>query len=173
MKKLLFTISLFILSGTVAAQDLDLNRNTFELVLGAGRRAYINSKKAMLRSTFSMNYNIRLHPLWDLKLGADAVYFDHVFDGNNLGKGYILRSTSYGHFAYGAFLGADFKMNRVIAQFGMAKYIYFNDLPQYNMQFYSKLGMRYVISRHVSVGFLMRAHQAEADYMDFNLSYKF
>ncbi len=174
MKRLKITLALFVFClpmNIIPAQAQHLERNTFELAAGAGRRAYINSKKAMLRATFSGYYNIRLHPLWDLKLGGDAIYYDTKYDGNPAGPGYLIRVSSYEHFSYAGVVGFDFKMNRLMLEGGVGRYIHFNSL--YDLKYYTKVGLRYLITPNLTTGFSMRAHANEADYIDFGLSVKF
>lgn len=159
MKNKLLLILLCLTGNPLIAQTLQ--RNTFELAAGLGQRGIINTKEGVLRGTGSLFYNIRFHALWDLKLGADALYYDRT-DQN------LLLATSYDKWAYGAVLGADFTMSRIIFHSGMGRYVYFKG--RYPIRYYTRIGFRYVISPHLTAGFFMRAHKSQADYIDFGLS---
>jgi len=150
-----------------------LQKSTWELHAGAGWRARINSKEGTFRSTISFNRNWRLSKFIDLKTGFDAIYWDVVYTGLANDPGYFLRSTSYDHWAYAIFIGGDFKMHRAIFQTGYGRYLYYNTLDIWNVKYYTKLGFRYQVTPHVSVGMFLRAHAYEADYMDFGIGYKF
>jgi hypothetical protein len=172
MKKIkLITCILFVICTIAQAHSQHLERSTFEVGGGIGRRAFIDSKTAMLRGTVSSYYNLRLHKLWDLKLGADAIYWDITYKGNfNNDPGYMIRVSSYEHWAYAAVMGYDFKMNRLIFTGAVGRYLHFNGL--YDLKYYTKVGFRYLITPHLTGGFYMRAHSNEADYIDFGLSIK-
>lgn len=150
-----------------------LNRSHLEFNIGIGKRAYINSRDGMFRSMASLNYNYRINNVFYLKSGLDVNYYDIPFNGDYNAKGYILTSTSLEHFSYAWFLGAEIVMNKVIFQGGMSRYLYFKHLPQYDVNYYSKIGFKYLITPHLNFGFFLKAHSYEADYMDFGLGYKF
>lgn len=155
-----------------------LDRSTWEVHVGLGHRAYINSKEGVLRGTASLNYNWRIHKYWDIKTGFDVIYWGTVYEGsptlpNTYEKGYLLRSTSYEHFAYALFLGGDFKMGRTTFQTGYGHYLYFKTMDLWNVKGFYKAGFRYQLSAHLSAGFFLRAHANEADYIDFGFGYKF
>lgn len=176
----LFILILLLISASSEAQ-VSLNRSHAEINLGIGRRAYINSKDAQLRGMASLNYVYKINNVFYLKTGLDINYWDHKFDGNFNGPGYQLIATSYEHFAYAWFLGGEIVMNRVIFQGGAARYIYFNHLSDEQLKisfnrkvnYYTKIGFKYLITKHVYAGFFLKAHSYEADYMDFGLGYKF
>lgn len=171
MRMRIYCFIVILLSSLSASASIQhLKKNTFELAAGGGRRAYIDSKTAMFRATISGYYNVRLHNLWDLKFGGDALYYDIPYDGNARGKGYLIRVSSYENWAYAGVVGFDFKMNRLMLEGGVGRYIYFNSL--YNLKMYTKVGLRYLILPNVTAGFSMRAHANEADYIDFGLSLK-
>lgn len=155
-----------------------LNKSHVELNIGLGRRAYINSKEAMLRGMGSVQYVHRINNVFYVKSGLDVNYWDHKFNGNFNGKGYQLIATSYEHFAYAWFFGAEIVMNKVIFQGGAAKYLYFKHLPtkeifKREVNYYTKIGFKYLITPNLNVGFFLKAHSYEADYMDFGIGYKF
>ncbi len=172
IKKIIF-ILLFITLGYNSQAQVSLNRSHAEINLGLGRRAFINTRKAQLRGMFSANYVQKINNVFYLKTGLDINYWDHVYDGNYNGPGYQLTATSYEHLAYAWFLGGEIVMNKVIFQGGVARYIYFKHLPQYDVNYYTKIGFKYLITKHVYAGFFLKAHSYEADYMDFGLGYKF
>lgn len=140
-----------------------LTRNSVEIAAGIGRRGIINQQKGVLRGTGSLFYNVRIHSLWDLKIGADAIWYERT-DQN------LLLATSYEKWAYGAVIGSDFKMNRIIFTNGIGRYLYFNS--RYPIRFYTRIGFKYAISKHLNVGFFMRAHRYQADYLDFGINLK-
>lgn len=155
------------------AYSQHLERNTLELGLGMGKRAYVNSKKGVMRGTASLNYNIRLNRFWDLKLGGDAIYWDIKYKGGNFyDSGYLLSASNYEHWAYAVTVGSDFKMGRLIFTNSVGRYLYFKHLEAYNIQYYTKVGFRYLITRNLTAGVFLRAHSYEADYMDFGISFK-
>lgn len=148
-----------------------LAKNTFELAAGIGRRGILQKQSGVLRSTITAGYNLRLGPVVDLKFQGDALYFDRT-DQN------LLRSGSLEHWAYGVVIGSDFKLNRVIFTNGIGHYVYFKSdwekrFPNDPINFYTKIGFRYLITPHLTAGFLMRAHSTQADYIDFGMSVKF
>lgn len=171
MRKGLFII--LVLIGNYSFAQKALNRSHGEINLGIGKRAYINSRDAQLRGMLSANYVQRINNVFYLKTGIDINYWDHKFDGNYNGRGYQLTATSYEHYAYAWFLGGEIVMNKIVFQGGLAKYLYFKHLPQYDVNYYSKIGFKYLINKHLYAGFFLKAHSYEADYMDFGLGYKF
>ncbi len=154
------------------AQSLPKDRSHFELNLGIGKRAYINSNKGILKGTFSTNYNWRIHEVIDLKTGIDVMYWDITYQPDK-GIGYLNSGSSYEHFAYAFFTGIDFKMNKLLLQFGVGRYLYYKSIPNYNLKYYSKMGFKYMITDHLTAGFFLKAHSYEADYLDFSLGWKF
>lgn len=172
MNKLLLFI-LILGAVSIANAQPSLNRSHAEVNIGMGRRAYINSKDAMLRGMLSANYNYKINTVFYVRSGLDLNYYDHAFNGDYLGPGYILTATSYKKYSVGLFLGGEVVMNRIIFQGGMSRYIYYKPLPQYNLKYYSRIGFKYLISPHVNVGFFLKAHNNEADYLDFGIGYKF
>lgn len=167
-------ISLFFISLSLTSfSQVSLNRSHLELNVGIGKRAYINSNKGMFRSMGSINYNQRFNNVFYIKTGLDVNYYDIPYDGNSSGPGYILTSTSLEHFSYAWFLGGEIVMNKIIFQGGMSRYLYFKHLPQYDVNYYSKIGFKYLITPHLNLGFFLKAHSYEADYMDFGFGYKF
>ena len=158
---------LVLLSSTTLAQTFTWKglpvRSSFELIAGAGKRGLIDQQKSITRSTLSAYVNWRFHEVMDLKFGYDAIWYSSTV--------YQLRGTSYDHWLYAAFLGTDLHLHRVILTGGMGKYIHFRSL--FPVHYYSKLGVRYVLNKHFTVGFTMRAHAREADYTDFNIGYRF
>lgn len=174
MKKIVLFLFLFINGlNCIAQKQYTLNRNTVEVHVGIGRRALINSRQGVFRGTASLNYNWRIHKYWDIKTGLDVIYWNTVYKGLPNDPGYLLRSTSYEHFAYALFVGGDFKMDRVTFQTGVGYYLYFKTLDLWNVKYYTKIGLRYQLTKHLSTGFFLRAHANEADYMDFGIGYKF
>jgi hypothetical protein len=163
----------FLFAVCFANAQPSLNRSHAELNIGAGRRAYINSKNAMLRGMLSANYNYKINNVFYLRSGLDLNYYEHAFNGDYSGPGYILTATSQENYSVGLFLGGEVVMNRIIFQGGMSRYIYYKPLPQYNLKYYSRIGFKYLISPHVNVGFFLKAHNNEADYLDFGIGYKF
>lgn len=154
-----------------ALQAQHLNRNTVEISAGIGQRGISTINKSVFRSTLTLGYNIQLHPIIDLKLASDVLYYDNVTEN-------ILKAGSNEHFAYGIVLGSDFKLNRIIFTNGIGRYLYFNskwedDLPNDEINYYTKIGFRYLITKNLTAGFIMRAHRVQADYVDFGLSVKF
>lgn len=145
-------------------RDNNLSRSYLELAAGGGYRGLINEQKNVFRSTLSANANLYLTKCIDLKVGMDFLWY------STPGL-YLLRSTSYDPWAYAAFGGIDIKFNRMTASGGVGKYLYFNSL--FNIRYYTKLGFRYLITKHVFVGLSLRSHVREADYTDFNIGYKF
>lgn len=180
MKRIILTY-LFLFYGLISSAQSSLNRSHVELNLGIGRRAYINSKEAQLRGMASLNYVYKINKVFYLKSGLDINYWDHKFDGNFSGPGYQLIATSYEHYAYAWFFGGEIAMNRVIFQGGAASYLHFKHLPDdYLIQtfgrkvnYYTKIGFKYLITKNLNAGFFLKAHSYEADYMDFGLGYKF
>ncbi len=172
MKKISY-ILLFLFFAFEASAQRSLNRNHFETNIGIGRRAYINSKSAMLRGMFSINYNYHVNNVFYLRTGLDVNYYDHVFNGDYYGLGYIVKSTSLEKYSYGLFLGGEIVMNRIVFQGGMTRYLYYKPLPQYNFKYFSRIGFKYLVSPHFNVGFFLKAHANEADYLDFGIGYKF
>ncbi len=166
-------ILLFVIISTASFAQSSLNRSHVELNLGLGRRAYINSREAMLRGMGSVQYVQRINNVFYIKSGLDVNYWDHKFDDNYSGRGYQLTATSYEHFAYAWFLGGEIVMNKVVFQGGAARYIYFKHLAQYDVNYYTKIGFKYLITPNLNVGFFLKAHSYEADYMDFGIGYKF
>ena len=175
MKVLFKTLFLCIMLSSIQtthAQKL-LERNTFEIDLGIGKRAYINSKDGVLRGTASLNYNWRVHKIIDIKTGFDAIYWDIPYQDRPNDPGYLITSTSYEHFAYAFVLGFDLKMRRTTFQYGLGRYLYYKQLAAYDYDYYSKLGFRYQLTEHFNAGFFLRAHSYIADYIDFGIGYKF
>lgn len=172
MKKSSVIFLFFFFSITANAQ-YSLDKSHIELNAGIGRRAYINSKDAMLRGMLSLNYNYKINNVFYLRSGLDLNYYDHAFNGDYKGPGYILTATSYEKYSVGLFLGGEIVMDKIIFLGGMSRYVYYKPLAQYNMKFYSKLGFKYLISPHINVGFFLKAHANEADYLDFGIGYKF
>lgn len=178
MMKRVYISLIFLLFGLLSFAQVSLNRSHAEFNLGLGRRAYINSKEAQLRGMASLNYVYRINDVFYLKTGLDINYWDHKFDGNFNGPGYQLIATSYEHFAYAWFLGGEIVMNRVIFQGGAARYLYFKHLPtkeifNREVNYYTKIGFKYLITKNLYAGFFLKAHSYEADYMDFGIGVKF
>ena len=189
MKRIIF-LSCFIFFSFLAFSQNALNRSHFELNIGIGRRAYINSHDykplinityssiissipiKILRGMSSVNYVQKINNVFYLKTGYDLNYWDVTYDPAT-NKGYLLRATSYEHLAHAWFLGGEIAMNKVIFQGGYARYFYFKQLPQYNIKGYTKIGFKYLITKNFYAGFFLKAHSYEADYMDFGLGVKF
>lgn len=171
MKRIIY-LSCFIFFSFSAFSQNALIRSHFELNLGIGRRAYINSHDYVLRGMSSVNYVQKINNVFYLKTGYDLNYWDVTYDPVT-NKGYLLRATSYEHFAHAWFLGGEIAMNKVIFQGGYARYFYFKQLPQYNIKGYTKIGFKYLITKNLYAGFFLKAHSYEADYMDFGLGMKF
>lgn len=159
--------------GELNAQSFK-QRSHVEIGIGFGRRAYINSKSAMLRSTTYANHLYKLNNVIALRHGLDIIYWDKKFDGINTGtgSGYILTSTSYEHFAYGYLLGLDVVMNKITLQIGGGKYLYYKQMAIHNYQFYSKLGFKYRINNTFYFNGAIRGHGIIADYVDFGIGIK-
>lgn len=151
-----------------------MQRSHIELGIGFGRRAYINSKSAMLRSTTYANHIFKINNVIAIRHGLDVIYWDKKFDGKNFGtgSGYVLTSTSYEHFAYGYLLGLDVVMNRITLQLGSGKYLYYKQMGIHNYQFYSKLGFKFRINNTLYLNGAIRGHGIIADYVDFGIGIK-
>lgn len=165
-------ILVFMLISLSAFSQNAINRNHFEVNVGMGRRAYINSHDYVLRGMGSINYLYKINSVFYLKTGYDLNYWDVTYDASN-NNGYLLRATSLEHFAHAWFVGGEIVMNNVVFQGGYARYLYFKQLPQYNIKGYTKIGFKYLITKNIYTGFFLKAHSYEADYMDFGLGIKF
>lgn len=168
MKKLSCLILLFCSTYAAFAQG---SARSIDFISGIGRRGLINERKAILRSTTTLYFNQPIHPIIDLKLGLDAIYFENT-DVN------ILKGWSRDHWAYGLVVGTDIKLNKIYFHCGMARYLYFKSVynethPKDPIRYYTKMGFRYQFLPHWSIGFTMRAHRTQADYIDFNLGWRF
>ncbi len=170
MKKLCFLVGILVIyCNSMQAQHL--NRSTFEISAGGGRRGIINSLRGVGRATITAGYNLRINAVVDLKVAADALYFDKTNEN-------LLKSWSAEPWAYGAVIGSDFKLNRIIFTNGVGRYIYFASVwnknsPNDMIQYYTKIGFRYLITKNLTAGFIMRAHRTQADYIDFGVSVRF
>lgn len=174
MKKItLYIFLFFIVSMNLNAQNF-LHRSHLELGAGIGRRAYINSKSAMLRGTVFVNHLYKINNVIALRHGLDVIYWDKKYDNVNtgVGSGYLITSSSYEHFAYGYLLGADIVMNKISFQFGIGKYLYYKQIAIYNYQYYSKFGFKYKLSDMIYLNSNIRAHGTIADYIDFGIAIK-
>ncbi len=174
MSKRIIYIILLICLNTSAKSQSFADRSHAEFGIGIGRRAYINSKSAMLRGTFFANHLYKINNVIAIRHGLDVIYWDKKFDDINIGvgSGYLITSSSYEHFAYGYLLGCDFVMNKVTVQLGMGKYIHYNQIAIYNYQFYSKFGFKYKVSEKLYLNSTIRAHGTIADYIDFGIGIK-
>lgn len=171
MNKAIYLLYLWSLTTLSSATAQHLHRNTFEISAGIGRRGISTNDKGVFRSTITAGYNIRMHSIIDLKLATDVLYYDKVNET-------ILRGGSNEHWAYGFVTGADIKLNRILFTTGIGRYLYFNskwedDFPNDKIRFYTKIGFRYLLTKNLTAGFIMRAHSVQADYIDFGLSVKF
>jgi hypothetical protein len=167
-------ISMIILSFLNSYSQTFAKRSHAEFGIGFGKRAYINSKSGVLRSTSYINHVVKINNVIAIRHGLDVIYWDKTFDGKNFGtgSGYLLTSTSYEHFAYGYLLGLDVVMNRITFQMGLGKYLYYNQMAIHNYQFYSKLGFKYKISNTFYFNGAIRGHGIIADYVDFGIGIK-
>lgn len=162
-------IFFFILSFArdIQAQEKDRKYHV-EFSAGAGRRGMINRQEGVFRSTLSANFSMRIHPVVSLKLGLDALYFDRTNEN-------LLLAWSGKNWAYGITAGSDFKMGRIIFSNGIGRYLQFDSVWEKNnpgdqIKYYTKIGFKYIITQHLLIGFMMRAHRAQADYIDFGFS---
>ncbi len=173
-KRIILTFLFFIAFMNLLAQNF-ATRNHAEFGIGIGRRAYINSKSAMLRGTLFANHLYKINNVFSIRHGLDIVYWDKTYDGINTGtgSGYLVTSSSYEHFAYGYLLGTDIVMNKITFQFGMGKYLYYKQIAIYNYQYYSKFGFKYKLSDKLYFNSNIRAHGTIADYVDFGIAIKF
>lgn len=174
MKNILSILIVILSFNELAFSQKFIDRSHVELGIGLGRRAYINSKSAMLRGTVYANHLYKINNVISIRHGLDAIYWDKKYDGINsgVGSGYLITSSSYEHFAYGYTLGSDFVMNKITFQLGMGKYLYYKQIAIYNYQFYSKFGFKYKINDVFYLTSTIRAHGTIADYIDFGLSIK-
>ena len=171
MKRYSLLFCMFCCYSALFAQTASLQRSHFDMNVGIGRRAYINSHEGVVKGMASINYVQKINNVFYLKTGLDAMYWDVTYYATT-GKGYLLTSTSYEHFAYAWFLGGEIVMNKVVFQGGMSKYLYFKHLSQYDVNYFSKIGFKYLITPRLNVGFFLKAHSYEADYMDFGIGLK-
>jgi hypothetical protein len=174
MRRRTLILILFILCNAIAYSQNFIHRSHTEFGIGIGRRAYLNSKSAMLRGTFYANHLFKINNVISLRHGLDVIYWDEIYDGVNSGpgSGYLITSSSYEHFAYGYIFGSDIVMNRVTVQLNMGKYLYYNQIARYNYQFYSKFGFKYKVNNYLYLNSTIRAHGTIADYIDFGFSIK-
>lgn len=173
MRSIIVFVILLICNHDLHSQSF-AKRSHAEFGIGIGRRAYINSKSAMLRSTTYANHIFKINNVISIRHGLDVIYWEKTFDDKNFGtgSGYVLTSTSYEHFAYGYLLGLDVVMNRITFQMGAGKYLYYNQMAIHNYQFYSKLGFKYKISNTFYFNGAIRGHGIIADYVDFGIGIK-
>lgn len=170
IKIYIISLLLLLLHFNTNAQEKLTRKSNIEIGLGIGRRAYINSKSAMFRSTFAAHYLRNVNELVSIRMGPEIIYWDIPYDGAN--KGYLVTSSSYENFAYGFLLGADVNMSKVSFTYGLGKYLYYKQIGIYNYQFYTRLGFKFKVHKNLYFNSVMRSHGLIADYIDFGFSIK-
>ncbi len=172
-RKIILLLFLVVLVNNTMAQTF-AQRSHAEFGIGIGRRAYINSKSAMLRGTLFANHLYKINNVISIRHGLDVIYWHKKYDDINSGpgSGYLITSSSYEHFAYGYILGCDVVMNKVTVQLGMGKYLHYKQIAIYNYQFYSKFGFKYKLTDKLYLNSTIRAHGTIADYIDFGIGIK-
>jgi hypothetical protein len=165
MKALLILLHFWTLGDTVT------ERHQWELSAAIGQRGLIDRKEYVFRSTLNVNYLYAINSVIQARIGADALYFSDPSKN-------ILRGWSREKWAYGAGLGLETTMNKVVFLLGYNRYLYFNSVhnlenPDDPIHYYSKLGFRYKITPKFTFGLVMRANSNQADYIEYGLSYRF
>ena len=151
-----------------------LQKNTFEINLGIGRRGVIESHEGLLKSGLYAGYNFYINDILMLKSGLDAVYYYTPFIPTQE-KGvqtFQYYGTSYDRWRTGLSLGAETTLWRfsVNAQFG--RYIYYNSYyPDIN--WYWTNSLIYNIDQHIGFQAKTYMHKSQADYINFGFALKF
>lgn len=164
MKKYL-TFCLFLLPLFSFAQEIGVGFSA-----GIGRRGIIRSKDYVLRSTISANIFYKPSPVWDLKLEYDNIYTDRPEEN-------LLYAWGANKWATGILIMGEYRIGKMYFGGGFGKYLDFvsvwnQNFPNDKIFFYNKLGIKYEIKKNILIGVYMRSHRAQADYLDFSISYK-
>ncbi|WP_158640634.1 acyloxyacyl hydrolase [Anseongella ginsenosidimutans] len=141
-----------------------LERNTFEVLAGIGRRGVYESHDGFFKSGLYAGYNYRLNEVLDLKAGLNAVYYYSVFDPQRHRETYQHYGTSYDPWRLGLSLGAAVKMSRFEVKGLFGRYLYYNSF--HDIHYYWNSGLSYLFTPHLGLQSTLHMHRFQADFVD-------
>lgn len=147
-----------------------LQRSSFELAAGIGRRGVYESHKGMFKSGLYAGYNYWLNKVLDLKAGVDGVYYFTVYDPENRTATYQHYGTSYDRWRLGVSLGAAIKMGRFAVNGRYGRYLHYNSL--HDIHYYWNSGVKYSITPRLGLQSTLHMHRFQADFVDLGLAVK-
>ena len=112
----------------------------------------------------SIGVSKTIHPIFDVKLLLEGFYSERI----DVYQGLAEASNKW---SSGIQVAGDLYFDRLALTFGLGKYIYFKSL--HNVWMYSSLGFRFRASEHINLLWIFKAHQNEADFMNFGIGYRF
>lgn len=150
---------------------LPLQKNSFELAAGIGRRGIYERHKGTFRSGFYLGYNYRLNDAFVLKSGFDAVYYGTTYNPKENLQTFQYYGSSYDKWRTGLSVGADMNLYRLTINLQTGKYVHYNRLYE-KINWYWTFGPTYFINPHVGFQAKTYMHQTQADFLNFGMLFK-
>ena len=154
---------------TVRTKYSPLNKNTFEINLGIGRRGLFEREGGLLKSGLYTGYNFHINDLFSLKSGFDAVYYYTPFDGTINTFQYY--GTSFDRWRTGISLGGEATFWRLALNAQAGKYLHFNSYYK-DINWYWTTGLIYHLSPNMGIQAKTYLHKSQADFINFGLVLK-
>ena len=156
-----------------ATRYRNLNRSTFELNVGIGRRGVYESHKGLLKSGLYAGYNLYINEIMTLKSGFDAVYYYTAFDpapGRDI-QTFQYYGTSYDKWRTGLTLGPEISLWRLSLNAQAGKYLHYNSYYK-DINWFWTTGLTYYLSPRVGVQAKTYFHGNQADFINYGLVLK-
>lgn len=158
---------------SVATNFQQLQKNSFELNLGIGRRGVYESHKGLLKSGLYAGYNFYVNEIFTLKGGFDAVYYYTVFDPSPARgiQTFQYYGTSYDKWRTGVSFGGETTMWRLALNAQMGKYLHYNSYYK-DINWFWTTGLTYYVNPHVGLQAKTYFHTSQADFINYGLVFK-
>ncbi len=148
-----------------------LQKNSFELSLGIGKRGvYQEKNKGYYKSGSYLGYNYYLNDFISLKGGLDAIYYYTVYDPNDQ-KTFQNYGTSYDRWRTGISTGADLNLWRVTVTGQIGKYLHYNRYFK-TASWYWAFGPTLNLTPHIGIQAKTYMHFAQADFVNYGLAFR-
>jgi len=146
----------------------DSVRGFIDLGADIGRRGSFESHAGSWKSGLNIGYNYKLHPVFSIKAGMDAVYYYTTFD--NRVETFQYLATSYDPWRVGLSLGGDLWLGKLVVMGNYGYYLKFNSY--YPVKYYRVAGFKYYASQWLGVQFKIYFHKGQADYAGWGLVFR-
>lgn len=150
-----------------------LNKNTFEINFGIGRRGAYERRTGLLKSGIYAGYNFFVNDVFSVKAGFDAVYYYTVFNPAPIRdiETFQYYGTSYDRWRSGLSLGGETNIWRLALNAQVGKYLHYNSYYK-DINWYWTTGLVYYVNPHIGLQAKTYFHKSQADFINFGMVFK-